>query len=143
RLNRSQSLPHLLRCAETACEKPLGHFFASETVCFLGFASYLGQDARMPMGHAARAVLHRALEGIRCGVPPQVVAEARVGEMIEKLWDNREVGVDPLTVRVFFESLRVLRWAPHAETELGIEAAEQEAFNWQIARLAALEAPLT
>src|SRR3954449_4400254 len=51
-LNRSQSLPHLLRCAETACEKPLGHFFASETVCFLGFTSYLGQQARTPMGHA-------------------------------------------------------------------------------------------
>src|SRR5207248_8326791 len=41
-LNRSQSLPHLLRCAEQACEKPLGHFFAAETVCFLGFAGYLG-----------------------------------------------------------------------------------------------------
>lgn len=142
-LNRSQSLPHLLRCAETACEKPLGHFFASETVCFLGFASYLGQDSRAPMGHAARAALHRALEGIRCGVPPQVVAEARVGEMIEALWDNRDEGVDALTVRVFFESLRVLRWAPHAETILGIEAAEQEAFSWQIARLAALEGSLT
>src|SRR5207237_4993400 len=38
-LNRSQSLPHLLRCAESACEKPLGHFFAAEAVCFLGFSS--------------------------------------------------------------------------------------------------------
>src|SRR5207249_10578798 len=36
-LNRSQSLPHLLHCAEYACDKPLGHFFAAETVCFLGF----------------------------------------------------------------------------------------------------------
>src|SRR3954452_13192060 len=81
-LNRSQSLPHLLRCAETACEKPLGHFFAAETVCFLGFSSYLGQDPGSPLGHAARAVLHRALEGLRCGVPPQMVAEARIGEMI-------------------------------------------------------------
>src|SRR5436190_19199668 len=40
-LNRSQSLPHLLRCAERACDKPPGHFFAAETVCFLGFAGYL------------------------------------------------------------------------------------------------------
>src|SRR5262249_39486641 len=36
-LNRLQSLPHLLRCAEEAGELPLGHFFAAETVCFLGF----------------------------------------------------------------------------------------------------------
>src|SRR5436190_15618040 len=87
-LNRSQSLPHLLRCAEHACEKPLGHFFAAETVCFLGFSSYLAQDAQSHLGHAARAVLHRALEGLRCGVPPQVVAEARLGEMLENLWDG-------------------------------------------------------
>src|SRR5580693_5127049 len=36
-LNRAQSLPHLLRCAERAGDVPLGHFFAAETVCFLGF----------------------------------------------------------------------------------------------------------
>src|SRR5207302_10415220 len=36
-LNRSQSLPPLLRCAEAAAELPLGHFFAAEPVCFLGF----------------------------------------------------------------------------------------------------------
>src|SRR5215510_10584204 len=34
-LNRVQSLPHLLRCAEAAGDIPLGHFFAAETVCFL------------------------------------------------------------------------------------------------------------
>ena len=39
-LNRSQSLPHLLRCSEAASESPLGHFFAAETVCFLGFTGY-------------------------------------------------------------------------------------------------------
>src|SRR5262249_465457 len=37
-LNRAQSLPHLLRCAESAGDIPLGHFFAAETICFLGFA---------------------------------------------------------------------------------------------------------
>src|SRR5438552_9159653 len=42
-LNRSQSLPHLLRCSEAASGTPLGHFFAAETVCFLGFAGYLRQ----------------------------------------------------------------------------------------------------
>src|SRR5262245_14302739 len=50
-LNREQSLPHLLRCAETAGEIPLGHFFAAETACFLGFSGYLRQpDA--PLGKA-------------------------------------------------------------------------------------------
>src|SRR5215831_12476570 len=112
-LNREQSLPHLLRCAEAAGDIPLGHFFAAETVCFLGFAGYLRQGDT-PLGRAALRVLHRALEGLRHGVPPQVVAEGRLGEVIESLWDNRPERPDPLAVRVFQEALRLLRRAPHA-----------------------------
>src|SRR6516225_1594065 len=37
-LNREESLPHLLQCADSAGDIPLCHFFAAETVCFLGFA---------------------------------------------------------------------------------------------------------
>jgi hypothetical protein len=141
-LNRAQSLPYLLRCAEASGDVPLGHFFAAETVCFLGFAGYLRQP-RTALGRSALRVLHRALEGLRYGVQPAVVAEARVGEMIEGLWDNRRERVDPLVVRVFQESLRVLRRAPHAESSLAGEASEQEAFSWQMSRLAALEPALT
>jgi hypothetical protein len=83
-LNRAQSLPHLLRCAEAAGDIPLGHFFAAETICFLGFPGYLRQPGTT-LGRAALRVLHRALEGLRFGVQPIVVAEARVGEMVENL----------------------------------------------------------
>jgi hypothetical protein len=141
-LNRAQSLPHLLRCSESAGELPLGHFFAAETICFLGFAGYLRQT-ETPLGRAALRVLHRALEGLRFGVQPTLVVEARVGDMIETLWDNRQKDVDPLAVRVYVEALRMLRRAPHAETALEGEAAEQEAFGWQMSRLAALEAALS
>jgi hypothetical protein len=141
-LNRSQALPHLLRCADAAGDTPLGNFFAAETVCFLGFAGYLRQ-ADAPLGRAALRVLHRALEGLCFGVPPAVVAEARVGEMVETLWDHRRDSVDPLTVRVFEVALRVLRRAPHAEVALAGEGGEQEAFGWQISRLSALEPALT
>jgi hypothetical protein len=141
-LNRSQSLPHLLRCAEAAGDTPLGHFFAAETVCFLGFSGYV-QQPDTALGQAALRVLHRSLEGLRSGVQPQVVAEARLGEIIENLWDNRPERVHPLVVRVFNEALRVLRRAPHAEAALAGEAAEQEAFNWQMSRLAALEPVLS
>jgi hypothetical protein len=141
-LNRSQSLPHLLRCAEAAGDIPLGHFFAAETVCFLGFGGYL-TDPDGGLHQAALRVLHRALEGLRCGVPPQVVIEARVGELIETLWDHRDEMIDPLAARVFHEALRLLRRAPHAETSLNPEAAEQEAFTLQMSRIAALEPALT
>jgi hypothetical protein len=137
-LNREQSLPHLLRCAETAAEFPLGHFFAAETVCFLGFAGYLRQPGS-PLGNAALRTLHRALEGLRYGVQPQVVVDARLGELVESLWDHRPEIVHPLVVRIFTEALRQLRRAPHAEVALSEEMAEQEAFHWQMSRLAALE----
>src|SRR5262245_41688297 len=140
-LNRSQSLPHLLRCAEEAGDLPLGHFFAAETVCFMGFVGYLRQP-ETPLGRAALRVLQRALEGLRCGVPPQVVTEARLGEMIEALWDHRPESVDPLLVRVFVETLRLVRRAPHSQAVLAGEGSEQEAFNWQVSRLLALEPAL-
>jgi hypothetical protein len=139
-LNRTQSLPHLLRCAEAAGDIPLGHFFAAETICFLGFGGYLLQDSAL--GRSARRVFHRALEGLRHGVQPGVVAEARAGEMVEKLWDNRRDEVEPLTVRVFQEALRMLRRAPHAERMLAGESSEIEAFGWQMSHLAALEAAM-
>src|SRR6266404_9374694 len=113
-LHREQSLPHLLRCAEAGGDHPLSHFFAAETVCFLSFAGYLRQPETR-LGQAALHVLHRALEGLRCGVQPQIVNEARLGEMIEDLWDHRPAHAHPLIARILFEALRMLRRAPHAE----------------------------
>jgi hypothetical protein len=141
-LNRSESLPHLLRCSEAAGEVPLGHFFAAETVCFLGFAGYL-QQSHSPLGRQALRVLHRALEGLRYGVQPYLIIEARLGEMIESLWDHRPETVHPLVVRVAAETLRLLRRAPHAAAALEEETADQEALTWQLSRLNALEPVLS
>jgi hypothetical protein len=141
-LNRAQSLPPLLRCAEAAGEIPLGQFFAAETICIMGFSGYLRQP-ETTLGRTALRVFHRALEGLRFGVQPAVAAEARVGEMVENVWDSRGKDVDPLAVRVYLEALRVLRRAPHAETLLAGEGSEQEAYSWQMSRLAALEPVLT
>jgi hypothetical protein len=99
-LNRPQSLPYLLRTAEQAGDIPLGHFLAAETVCFLGFTD-------TALGRSALRVLLRALEGLRYGVPAQVVAEGRLGELVEALWDGRDEDVDPLVTRVFSEALRI------------------------------------
>jgi hypothetical protein len=140
-LNREESLPHLLRCAESAGDVPLGHFFAAETVCFLGFGGYLRRP-ETALGRAALRVLHRALEGMRLGVPPQVVPEARLGEVVEALWDHRPARANPLVVRVLYEAVRLLRRAPQARKALAEEGVEQEAFDWQMSRLAALQGAL-
>src|SRR6516162_2459162 len=96
-LNRAQSLPHLLRCAEAAGDIPLSQFFAAETICFLGFAGYLRQPDSS-LGRSALRVFHRALEGLRFGIQPVVASEARIGEMVESVWDARRKDVDPLAV---------------------------------------------
>jgi hypothetical protein len=140
-LQREQSLPQLLRCADASGDHPLSHFFAAETVCFLSFSAYLRQP-ESPLGEAALRVLQRALEGLRSGVPPQVVVEGRLGELIEDLWDHRPERVHPMAVRIFVEALRMLRRAPHAERLLAEEGYEQEAFGWQVSHLASLESAL-
>ncbi len=137
-LDRNESLPQLLQCAEAGGDHPLSHFFAAETACFLGFADYVRQPDT-PLGQAALRVLHRALEGLRCGVQPHVVPEARLGELIAELWDHRPEPPHPLVVRVFIEALKILRRAPHAEIVLTEATYEQEAFSWQMSQLAALE----
>jgi hypothetical protein len=140
-LNREESLPHLLRCSEAAGELPLGHFFAAETLCFLGFAGYL-RHPETPLGRAALRVLHRAIEGLRFGVQPQMIVEARLGETIENLWDNRPEGVHPLVVRVAVEVLRLLRRVPHLREPLGDDAGDFEGLEWQVSRLSVLEPAL-
>jgi hypothetical protein len=137
-VGREESLPHLLRCAAVALDSPLGHFYAAETSCFMGFGGYLRQP-EAPLGRSALRVLHRALEGLRFGVQPHIVAEARIGETIEGLWESRPDDCSPLLVRVLIEALRLVRRAPHAQTFFGEEYAEREAFDWQISRLASLE----
>jgi hypothetical protein len=139
-LGREESLPNLLRCASAALDSPLGHFYAAETSCFMSFAGYVRQGDG-PLGSAALRVLHRALEGLRFGVQPHIVAEARLGETIESLWEHRPNKFSPLFIRVLVETLRVIRRAPHAQAFFGTDYAEREAFDWQMSRLAALESP--
>ena len=141
-LHREESLPHLLRCADEAGDIPLGHFFAAETICFLGFSGYLNQPDS-PLGRAALRMLHRAMEGLRFGVPAQLIAEARLGEAIERLWDHRPEGASPQLARVAKETLRLLRREAHFKSLLGEELSDLEAFDWQMSRLLGLEAILS
>lgn len=137
-LHREESLPQLLRCAESAVEAPLGHFFAAEAVCFLGFPGYLRQ-LESPYGRAALKVLLQVLKGLRYSLQPTLVTESRLGEVLENLWESTCPPGHPLLARVAREALRFLRRAEHARRLLAEERAEQEAFDWQTTRLSAIE----
>jgi HEAT repeat protein len=140
-LNREESLPHLFECVAESDDFPLVHYFAAETVCFLGFSGYALQ-IDTPEGRMALRLLHRALEGLRFGVPPQVVPEARLGELIESLWDQRPAEIDALLARLFAETRRLLRRTAHTAGMLDEEPFEREAYDLQVSRLAALEPAL-
>ncbi len=116
-LNRDDSLPHLLRCPAVAADVPLAKFFAAETVCCPGFVDVLRRPASL-LGQSALRLLHSALRGLRYGVPPQVVAEGKVGDALVKLWRNKPRRADPRVVRVFVEALRLVQRAGHAERAL-------------------------
>jgi hypothetical protein len=142
-LNHEESLPLLLECGDMAndCPPPISHFFAMETICFLGFGSYAA-ECHTTSGRAALRILHRAVEGLRSGLPPFVAVEGRLGEMVETIWDQRPSAPHPLLVRLFIEVRRFLRrttWLVDAFTD---EPFEREAFDLQCSRLQALEAAL-
>ncbi len=140
-MNRQESLPHLLRCAEHAMLPPLGHYFAAETVCFLGFPGYV-RHPETKLGRAAMRVLHRTLEGLRFGVQPQIIAEARLGEVLETLWDHRPTSPDPLMVRIFHEVSRLVRRGPANLGSFDEDLHDAERYEWQMARLTGLESTL-
>lgn len=137
-LHREESLGVLLDCAAAAPGRPLMHFFAGEVVCFANFPAYL-DDFETRRGQAARFLLHKLFEGLRSGVPLQVVVEARLGEMVERLWDARPERAEPLFVQLLVEVLRHIRRREALAQQLADEPFEQEAYHLQHSRLVALE----
>jgi hypothetical protein len=137
-LNREESLPLLLNCVTTSDDFPLVHYFAAETVCFLSFSGYLSEP-HTRQGRSALRILHRALEGLRLGVPPHMVVEGRLGDLLELVWDHRPQEVHPLIVRILVEVRRQLRRLAHLKRGFAEEAFEEEAFELQVSRWRGLE----
>jgi hypothetical protein len=137
-LGRPDCLPPLLRCPASDGHTPLGQFFAAETACCSGFDDVLRRPLSS-LGRSALRVLHSALHGLRHGVPPQTVAEGRLGEAVARLWRHRPDRADPLVVRVLVECLRMIRRAEHAERALAGNLYGGENFRRQLGELLALE----
>lgn len=137
-LAHEESLPMLLDRIVQADDFPLVHFYCAEVVTFSQFAQYL-KEFPDRYGDAAVRALHRTLEGLRCGISAQVVAEARLGEMIESLWDEHQETIHPLLIRLFSEIIRHQRRSAQYVQDLAEEHFEQEAYQMQISHLAALE----
>lgn len=138
-LNRTQALPKLVRLADQiGSDLPLSSYFAAEVSSFTGFGGLL-QFPDHPLNPQACRVLRRALEGLRQGLEPARLAEARMGELVENHWDSQPAQDDPDNVRLLAEALRITRRLPAYEAFLPANEDEQEAWQLQAARLSNLE----
>src|SRR5438309_1323660 len=130
RFQSEASLPHLLRCPAAMGEAPLSQFFAAETACCAGFANALRQPMGS-LGQAAVGILHQSLRGLRYGVSPQIIADARLGTAVATLWRRRPVRPTARIVRAFLEALRLLQRREHYEFALTDQAPKSGAFRTQ------------
>lgn len=138
-LDCAESVPHVLRRTDAAAETPLGDYFAAEAACLSGFVEYLRRPASA-LGRVAVRTLRRALAGLRRGVSVKFVAEARVGELVETLWDSLDGEPDAAAVRVFVEAIRIPARCTGGSAEAPAE--EEESLRWQLSRLQSLEPAL-
>jgi hypothetical protein len=142
RLNREESLPDLLRCPASAADVPLGQFYAAETAACSGFAAYLRRPVS-PLGRSAVRVLYQTLRGLRFGIQPQMIGDARLGEAIAQLWRCRPSRTDPLVVRVLVEAMRQLQRGDHAGRAVAGNARSADALQQQMGELLTLEDAFT
>jgi len=142
-LNRSQALPALLRLAdESPPDVPLASYLAAEICCFIGFGGIL-KNPTHPECPKAKRVLRQALEGLRQGLDPARLAEARMGEMVEFHWDSAPRPDDPDSIRLLAEALRITRRIPAYEAFLPDSEETREAWRLQASRLTVLESEIS
>ncbi|MFO0866409.1 MAG: hypothetical protein U0744_17485 [Gemmataceae bacterium] len=139
-LRREDSLPLILEHAERASETPLASLFAAEAASFTGFADLL-KHPEIEEGKVAWNLLHRVLQGLRQGLSPQVILEARLAEVFETIVDAELEG-PPIVGRVLHEALRLIRRLDDLTTQFETESPDAEAFQWQKLRLEAIESLL-
>ncbi|MBX9681250.1 MAG: hypothetical protein K2X38_21040 [Gemmataceae bacterium] len=139
-LRREDSLPLILEHAERAADTPLAALFAAEAASFTGFADLL-KHPELDEGKVAWNLLRRVLQGLRQGLSPQVIIEARLAEVFEAVVDA-ELDGPPIVGRVLHEALRLIRRLDDLASQFEAESPEAEAFQWQKLRLEAIESIL-
>lgn len=116
RLNRTASLPAVLRCADAATGLPSGAVLAAEAVAFAGFADLLKQPTS-PAGRAALRALAGTARAARAGeIDLAAVIGAGLGDRLADVSSKAEAGADPWLALAVVEAERVFRrlghWVP-------------------------------
>ncbi|MSR30752.1 MAG: HEAT repeat domain-containing protein [Gemmataceae bacterium] len=147
-LNRHDMLPEMLRYLEEN-QHGYHHLLAGELICFLSFEGYL-RKPNNPTGRLALKALCLALQGIRAGNSPSLVSEARLGDLLEALWDSRKAEKAPAAVNrpddinphmalVFHHALRVLKRFKGLKADFPGAGETADECQWQLTRMESLE----
>jgi hypothetical protein len=131
-LNRLESLPTLLRCAERVIHLPLGHLFAAEIVRFPNFAGFLDVPLAVN-GQSSLFVFYHVLRSIRQGLlPVDLFADGQLGEVLNRLIKSCPGSADALVSLVFLEVLRTRSQSLKLACELQEDSSRRQMIAWQL-----------
>lgn len=134
RLNHSQALTAILRCADAATGLPPGPMLAAEAVAFASFSSALKQPAS-PLGRMALRALVATARAARDGVIEVVaVIRAGLGDVLADVATRADNGADPWLAQAVIEAERIFRrlghWAQILPVDVRVLAERQAMRLW-------------
>jgi hypothetical protein len=134
RLNRTDALPAVLKCADAAADLPQGVVLAAEAVAFPNYPSTL-HDLSSANGKSALRALARAARGCRDGViDPSTMVRAGIGDHLGAVSETAPPAGDPWVTAAVLEAERVFRrmghWSKHIAPDARPLAERQGVRLW-------------
>jgi len=123
-------------------DNPLVYYCAVEIIAFPGFGRVLlgrpnDRDRRMGW-----QILRLALDGFRFGVHSRLLADCRLGDLLENLLDQPGIPDDPDFLIATAAAARLARRTPLLRRQLEGDSNDVEALSWQMAKIDAVEQTL-
>lgn len=132
RLNHTDALPAVLRCADDAAGLPQGTVLAAEAVGFPNFPAAL-HNPDSPSARSAIRALAKAARGCRDGtIDPAAMVRAGIGDHLAAVAETAPPAADPWLTAVVLEAERVARRLGHWAKLLAPDArplAERQALR--------------
>lgn len=134
RLNRTDALPAVLKCADSAADLPQGTVLAAEAVAFPNYPSTL-HDLSSTTGKSAMRALTRAVRGCRSGtIDPAGMVRAGIGDHLGAVSETVTPTGDPWATAAVLEAERAFRrmghWAKHIAPDARPLAERQGVRLW-------------
>lgn len=138
-LHHGDSLGQLSEVFNKQNDLALAPLFAAEILCFDSFINFY-RSSDQPDRKKALRVLLSVMEGLYSGISFQVIAESRMGDLLECIWDNKADGeYCPIHVSVFINASRISKRCQALSESILPELPDPEEFLWQLRKMDSLE----